>query len=195
VRPKIASKLPVLRSEQLNSHSTPQSQHTAQSPSTAQGGSHSVRRQREMSVHSIPGKEQMLIHDQHVNPSILLPLCRCGLTNERIRIRKPTLHPCSSSVLTGESSHWMQSPYLFMCCTLVEDGQDIQEASAKNLGGTLVSSLHKLKDTNNTGKDHGFAVVRRLAANTSINNRWRLLHLWRCVRSCGRQAPVALYAL
>jgi len=41
------------------------------------------------------------------------------------------------------------------------------EASAKNLAGTLVSSLHKLKDTNNTGEDHSYAAVDGLAANNN----------------------------
>ena len=60
--------------------------------------------------------------------------------------------------------NYLQSPYYFMCCSLVDQdlqrpghiaaanlGEDINTASETALLGVLVSSLHRLKDTNNTG--------------------------------------------
>lgn len=52
--------------------------------------------------------------------------------------------------------HWLQSPYLFVTCALikadsleaVKNGQEGKQA----LTGSLVSSLHRLKDTNNQGR-------------------------------------------
>ena len=60
--------------------------------------------------------------------------------------------------------NYLQSPYFFMCCSLVDAdlsrpgqlsaghlGEDPDTASEAALLGVLVSSLHRLKDTNNTG--------------------------------------------
>ena len=48
----------------------------------------------------------------------------------------------------------MQSPYYFMCCNLWNANEEraAQTTSQSVLAGTLVSSLHRLKDIDNTGK-------------------------------------------
>ena len=63
------------------------------------------------------------------------------------------------------SRNYLQSPYYFMCCSLVDAdlnrpgqlgagqlGEDPDVASQPALTGVLVSSLHRLKDTNNLGE-------------------------------------------
>lgn len=60
--------------------------------------------------------------------------------------------------------NYLQSPYFFMCCSLCDanldrpgqlaaahQGEDLDTASQSALAGTLVSSLHRLKDIDNTG--------------------------------------------
>ena len=60
--------------------------------------------------------------------------------------------------------NYLQSPYFFMCCNLCDanlerpgqlaaahQGEDLETASQSALAGTLVSSLHRLKDVDNTG--------------------------------------------
>ncbi|KAF2733439.1 hypothetical protein EJ04DRAFT_524500 [Polyplosphaeria fusca] len=57
------------------------------------------------------------------------------------------------------SRHFLQSPYLFMCVSLYKlDKDETLDGSASNkaLAGSLVSSLHRLKDV--TNKDGGFFV-------------------------------------
>lgn len=60
--------------------------------------------------------------------------------------------------------NYLQSPYFFMCCNLCDanlerpgqlaaarQGEDLETVSQSALAGTLVSSLHRLKDIDNTG--------------------------------------------
>ena len=60
--------------------------------------------------------------------------------------------------------NYLQSPYFFMCCNLcdanldrpgqlaaAQQGDDVDTATQSALAGTLVSSLHRLKDVDNTG--------------------------------------------
>lgn len=53
-----------------------------------------------------------------------------------------------------QSRHYLQSPYYFMCVSLYDATEDrpapVQPSTA--LAGTLVSSLHRLKDVDNTGQ-------------------------------------------
>jgi hypothetical protein len=67
----------------------------------------------------------------------------------------------SLSRLAGEtvglicmSRHYLQSPYYFMCCSLYDANEDqpVPVPPATALAGTLVSSLHRLKDVDNNGK-------------------------------------------
>ena len=67
------------------------------------------------------------------------------------------------TLLTG-GRNYLQSPYFFMCCSLVDadtnqtprlrassPSDDESSSSEPPLQGILVSSLHRLKDANNTG--------------------------------------------
>lgn len=66
--------------------------------------------------------------------------------------------------LLTSNRNYLQSPYFFMCCSLVDaetnqtprlrsssPGDDETSALEPLLQGILVSSLHRLKDANNTG--------------------------------------------
>lgn len=52
------------------------------------------------------------------------------------------------------SRHYLQSPYYFMTCSLYDasDDRPVPVAPSTALAGTLVSSLHRLKDVDNSGK-------------------------------------------
>jgi hypothetical protein len=52
------------------------------------------------------------------------------------------------------SRNYLQSPYFFMCCTLwdVNEERAVESDSGSSLAGTVVSSLHRLKDVDNTGE-------------------------------------------
>ncbi|KAI9707951.1 MAG: hypothetical protein M1820_004370 [Bogoriella megaspora] len=71
--------------------------------------------------------------------------------------RKPVDPPPIIQLRVKEESdpgkHYLQNPYLFMCCSLLVNGQqeDEPQQASKLIGGTLVSSLHRLKDVNNEG--------------------------------------------
>ncbi|KAL4887050.1 velvet factor-domain-containing protein [Aspergillus karnatakaensis] len=67
----------------------------------------------------------------------------------QIRVRDET---------TYLAQHYLQSPYFFMCCSLYDQQDDAPAAIPPStaLTGTLVSSLHRLKDVDNT--DGGFFV-------------------------------------
>ena len=56
--------------------------------------------------------------------------------------------------LMNDDSNYLQSPYYFMCCTLWDSHNDCpaQTSPESLLGGAVVSSLHRLKDIDNTGK-------------------------------------------
>ncbi|KAL1965045.1 hypothetical protein VTN77DRAFT_6105 [Rasamsonia byssochlamydoides] len=70
------------------------------------------------------------------------------------------------------AQHYLQSPYYFMCCSLYDANEDrpapVQPSTA--LAGTLVSSLHRLKDVDNT--DGGFFVFGDLSIK--IEGEFRL---------------------
>lgn len=46
--------------------------------------------------------------------------------------------------------NYLQSPYYFMCCNLLDANHE-RPAQQAALAGTLVSSLHRLKDVDNSG--------------------------------------------
>ena len=60
------------------------------------------------------------------------------------------------------AQHYLQSPYYFMCCCLLDPLNDAPApiAPLTALTGTLVSSLHQLKDVNSS--DGGFFVFGNL---------------------------------
>ncbi|EEQ33565.1 conserved hypothetical protein [Microsporum canis CBS 113480] len=73
-----------------------------------------------------------------------------------------------------ESNNFLQSPYYFMCCSLYSaaDGEEPSPiVPAGALTGTLVSSLHRLKDHNN--RDGGFFVFGDLSVR--VEGQFRLM--------------------
>ncbi|KAL3491374.1 velvet factor-domain-containing protein [Aspergillus germanicus] len=88
---------------------------------------------------------------------------RARVAGGKEKERKPVDPPPIVQIRVREegtylAQHYLQSPYFFMCCSLY-DAQDDAPASGSpstNLTGTLVSSLHRLKDVDNT--DGGFFV-------------------------------------
>lgn len=50
--------------------------------------------------------------------------------------------------------NYLQSPYYFMCTTLVSANDSSPPLPQQALAGTLVSSLHRLKDIDNTGTQY-----------------------------------------
>ncbi|CRG84753.1 hypothetical protein PISL3812_01956 [Talaromyces islandicus] len=70
------------------------------------------------------------------------------------------------------AQHYLQSPYYFMCCSLyhaTEDHPVHYNQPSTAMAGTLVSSLHRLKDTDNT--DGGFFVFGDLSIKVEGNYR------------------------
>ncbi|PWY87641.1 hypothetical protein BO70DRAFT_385899 [Aspergillus heteromorphus CBS 117.55] len=70
------------------------------------------------------------------------------------------------------SQHYLQSPYYFMCCSLYDASDDnpVPISPSTALTGTLVSSLHRLKDVDNS--DGGFFVWGDLSVK--IEGEFRL---------------------
>ncbi|OJJ40641.1 hypothetical protein ASPWEDRAFT_47434 [Aspergillus wentii DTO 134E9] len=70
------------------------------------------------------------------------------------------------------AQHYLQSPYYFMCCSLYDATEDtpVPVAPSTALAGTLVSSLHRLKDVDNN--DGGFFVFGDLSVK--IEGEFRL---------------------
>ncbi|KAF9935732.1 hypothetical protein BGZ67_003149 [Mortierella alpina] len=74
---------------------------------------------------------------------------------------------------TDRNKDFLQSPYLFMCCNLVhaEDPQgEIVAPAHRALAGTVVSSLNRLKDVDNS--DGGFFVFGDMSVR--MEGRFRL---------------------
>lgn len=96
---------------------------------------------------------------------LLLPLsplqCECGRS-------LPSPPPFFGSGLAANfpprTRHYLQSPYYFMCCSLYDatDDRPVPVVPSTALAGTLVSSLHRLKDVDNSGKlgsSHGIPAI------------------------------------
>ncbi|CAG8528944.1 8816_t:CDS:2 [Acaulospora morrowiae] len=70
-----------------------------------------------------------------------------------------------------EAQNFLQSPYYFMCANLMHhSGNSDLAISSQCLAGTVVSSLHKLKDIDNT--DGGFFVFGDISVR--VEGRYRL---------------------
>lgn len=70
----------------------------------------------------------------------------------RMILRSKLAH-AQADVLAEQTRNYLQSPYYFMCCNLwdVSEDRPAQADSQSALAGTVVSSLHRLKDTDNSG--------------------------------------------
>ncbi|PWY63951.1 VeA family regulator VosA [Aspergillus eucalypticola CBS 122712] len=88
---------------------------------------------------------------------------RARVAGGKEKERKPVDPPPIVQIRVREegtylAQHYLQSPYYFMCCSLYDASEDnpVPVAPSTALTGTLVSSLHRLKDVDNT--DGGFFV-------------------------------------
>ncbi|KAL4932747.1 protein vosA [Aspergillus undulatus] len=88
---------------------------------------------------------------------------RARVAGGKEKERKPVDPPPIVQIRVREegtylSQHYLQSPYFFMCCSLYDAQEDAPAPISPStaLTGTLVSSLHRLKDVDNT--DGGFFV-------------------------------------
>ncbi|PVI00345.1 hypothetical protein DM02DRAFT_470293, partial [Periconia macrospinosa] len=80
-----------------------------------------------------------------------------GKEKARKPVDPPPIVQCHISGGADPGQHFLQSPYLFMCASLHRSKDEVDEDLSNNaLAGSLVSSLHRLKDHNN--KDGGFFV-------------------------------------
>ncbi|KAI9034794.1 protein vosA [Aspergillus affinis] len=93
---------------------------------------------------------------------------RARVAGGKEKERKPVDPPPIVQIRVREegtylSQHYLQSPYYFMCCSLYDGSDDSPVAVSPStaLTGTLVSSLHRLKDVDNT--DGGFFVFGDLS--------------------------------
>ncbi|KAI9838320.1 MAG: hypothetical protein M1819_005588 [Sarea resinae] len=91
--------------------------------------------------------------------------------------RKPVDPPPIIQLTIKDASdpaqNYLQSPYYFMCCNLYDAHQDRPASVAPQtaLAGTLVSSLHRLKDIDNS--DGGFFVFGDLSVKVEGEFRLR----------------------
>ncbi|KAF9888098.1 hypothetical protein FE257_009234 [Aspergillus nanangensis] len=102
-------------------------------------------------------------------------LMGCGWVRETER--KPVDPPPIVQIRVREegtylAQHYLQSPYYFMCCSLYDAAEDnpVAVSPSTALTGTLVSSLHRLKDVDNS--DGGFFVFGDLSVK--IEGEYRL---------------------
>ncbi|KAL4919997.1 velvet factor-domain-containing protein [Aspergillus aurantiobrunneus] len=88
---------------------------------------------------------------------------RARVAGGKEKERKPVDPPPIVQIRVREegtylAQHYLQSPYFFMCCSLYDAQEDAPAPISPStaLTGTLVSSLHRLKDVDNS--DGGFFV-------------------------------------
>ncbi|BAE58216.1 unnamed protein product [Aspergillus oryzae RIB40] len=77
-----------------------------------------------------------------------------------------------ASLTRDPQRHYLQSPYYFMCCSLFDPSDDVPVPVPPStaLTGTLVSSLHRLKDVDNNGTLTPVGVVAvKLAELTGLD--------------------------
>ncbi|KAI9789247.1 MAG: Spore development regulator ryp2 [Peltula sp. TS41687] len=102
---------------------------------------------------------------------------RARVAGVKEKDRKPVDPPPIIQLRIKDASdpaqNYLQSPYYFMCCNLYNaQGDEPASAVPQNaLAGTLVSSLHRLKDVDNS--DGGFFVFGDLSVK--IEGEFRLL--------------------
>ncbi|KAJ6116369.1 hypothetical protein N7512_006094 [Penicillium capsulatum] len=88
---------------------------------------------------------------------------RARVTGDKEKERKPIDPPPIVQLRVRDegsylAQHYLQSPYYFMRCSLYDatDDRPVPVAPSTALAGPLVSSLHRLKDSDNS--DGGFFV-------------------------------------
>ncbi|EJT77068.1 developmental regulator VosA [Gaeumannomyces tritici R3-111a-1] len=84
-----------------------------------------------------------------------------GKEKDRKPIDPPPIVQLRRSTRKDPHQHFLHSPYYFMTCRLIAADDQSEEPSSKSLLGTLVSSLHRLRDSDN--HDGGFFVFGDLS--------------------------------
>ncbi|EPE03863.1 developmental regulator [Ophiostoma piceae UAMH 11346] len=91
---------------------------------------------------------------------------------DRKPIDPPPILQLKVSTKKDPNQHFLQSPYYFMSCSLIKsDDSSTKDPLPSHLIGTAVSSLHRLKDTDN--QDGGFFVFGDLSCKAE--GKFRLL--------------------
>lgn len=132
--------------EATNSMNTVQASHEFADAATAQ----------------IPGLQshdcQLIIKQKPENARLAI-----GKEKDRKPVDPPPIIQLKISPSSDPTQNYLQSPYFFMTCSLVgpADGRPTSEGLSGALGGTVVSSLHRLKDTDN--QDGAFFVFGDLS--------------------------------
>ncbi|KAH8812002.1 velvet factor-domain-containing protein [Xylogone sp. PMI_703] len=95
-----------------------------------------------------------------------------GKEKDRKPVDPPPIIQLKISPASDPAQNYLQSPYFFMTCSLVglADGRPTPEGLSGALGGTVVSSLHRLKDTDN--QDGAFFVFGDLSVK--LEGQFRL---------------------
>ncbi|KFY16167.1 hypothetical protein V491_05422, partial [Pseudogymnoascus sp. VKM F-3775] len=110
---------------------------------------------------SFSADHELIVRQQPLNAKVFV-----GKEKDRKPIDPPPIVQLKISETVDPSQNFLQSPYYFISTTLVDDDENQPEGAhgeeVKNaLAGTLVSSLHRLKDSDNT--DGGFFVFGDLS--------------------------------
>ncbi|PGH08497.1 hypothetical protein AJ79_05986 [Helicocarpus griseus UAMH5409] len=123
---------------------------------------------------------------------------RARVAGGKEKERKPVDPPPVVQLKIDESKdpaqNYLQSPFYFMCCTLYNATEDKPATAAQStaLAGTLVSSLHRLKDTDNN--DGGFFVFGDLSVKVEGDYRLKFnLFEMRDVKRCGGVRDEVVY--
>ncbi|EER39764.1 conserved hypothetical protein [Histoplasma capsulatum H143] len=117
-----------------------------------------------------------------------------GKEKERKAVDPPPIIQLKIDESKDPGQNYLQSPFYFMCCTLYNATEDTPATTAQStaLAGTLVSSLHRLKDTDNM--EGGFFVFGDLSVK--IEGEFRLkfnLFEMREVKRCGGSRDEVVY--
>lgn len=108
-----------------------------------------------------------------------------GKDKERKPVDPPPIIQLKVSPNVDPKQSFLQSPYIFMSCTLIGPNDHNQPPGTlgASLTGTVVSSLHRLKDTDN--QDGGFFVWGDLSVKLEGHFRFRFIlfeifedHVW-----------------
>ncbi|KAK9366320.1 velvet factor, partial [Lipomyces kononenkoae] len=93
--------------------------------------------------------------------------CKAAGTSERALADRKTVDPPPIVQLTVSDGdphrEWLQSPFFFMCANLYDAANDtpIARPPSETLAGTLVSSLHRVRDSND--REGGYFVFGDLS--------------------------------
>ncbi|KAK9235837.1 velvet factor, partial [Lipomyces kononenkoae] len=102
--------------------------------------------------------------------------CKAAGTSERALADRKTVDPPPIIQLTVSDGDphrgWLQSPFFFMCANLYDPVVDtpIARPPSETLAGTLVSSLHRVRDSND--REGGYFVFGDLSIK--LEGRFRL---------------------